>query len=116
MLLAAWHLDTLGLKIQFTSEISHYYSDAYLNQTDKTRAQSDLDEIVDIDGRLQSLRDAITEMRKKYRGRLGARQPASPAQPRSEPIWQLLCSGKLKSSRCKLPSASIGLPRRCQSQ
>jgi hexosaminidase len=66
MLLAAWHLDTLGLKIQFTSEISHYYSDAYLNQTDKTRAQSDLDEIVDINGRLQSLRDAITEMRKRY--------------------------------------------------
>jgi hexosaminidase len=66
MLLAAWHLDTLGLKIQFTSEISHYYSDAYLNQTDKTRAQSDLDEIVDINGRLESLRDAITEMRKKY--------------------------------------------------
>ena len=66
MLLAAWHLDTLGLKIQFTSEISHYYSDAYQNQTDKTRAQADLDEIVDINGRLQSLRDAITEMRKRY--------------------------------------------------
>jgi len=66
MLLAAWHLDTLGLKIQFTSEISHFYSDAYQNQTDKTRAQSDLDEIVDINGRLQSLRDAITEMRKRY--------------------------------------------------
>ena len=66
MLLAAWHLDTLGLKIQFTSEISHYYSDAYQNQTDKTRAQSDLDEIVDINGRLQSLRDAISEMRKRY--------------------------------------------------
>ncbi|HMD16281.1 MAG TPA: beta-N-acetylhexosaminidase [Terriglobales bacterium] len=66
MLLAAWHLDTLCLKIQFTSEISHYYSDAYQNQLDKTRAQADLDEIVDINGRLQSLRDAITEMRKRY--------------------------------------------------
>jgi len=66
MLLAARHLDTLGLKIQFTSEISHYYSDAYQNQTDKIRAQADLDEIVDINGRLQSLRDAITEMRKRY--------------------------------------------------
>jgi hexosaminidase len=66
MLLAAWHLDTLGLKIQFTSEISHYYWDAYQNQTDAKRAQEDLDEIVDINGRLESLRDAVTEMRKMY--------------------------------------------------
>jgi hexosaminidase len=66
MLLAAWHLDTLGLKLQFTSEISRYYWDAYQNQTDGTRAQNDLDEIVDINGRLQSLRDAITGMRKLY--------------------------------------------------
>src|SRR6266849_5986252 len=66
MLLASWHLDTLGLKIQFTSEISLFYWDAYQNQTDGTRAQHDLDEIVDINGRLQSLRDAITEMRRMY--------------------------------------------------
>jgi hexosaminidase len=67
MLFAAWRLDTLGLKIQFTSEISRYYWDAYQNQADKARAQNDLDEIVDINGRLQSLRDAITETRKLYR-------------------------------------------------
>jgi hexosaminidase len=66
MLLAAWHLDTLGLKIQFTSEISHYYWDAYQNQTDAKRAQEDLDEIVDINGRLESLGDAITQMRDLY--------------------------------------------------
>ena len=66
MLLAAEHLDTLGMKLQFTSEISHYYWDAYQNPTDTARAQGDLDEIVDINGRLQSLRDAITEMRGKY--------------------------------------------------
>ena len=67
MLLAAWHLDTLGMKIQFTSEISRYYWDAYQNPTDQTRAQHDFDEIVDINGRLQSLRDAITETRKSYK-------------------------------------------------
>jgi hypothetical protein len=66
MLFAAWHLDTLGLKIQFTSEISRYYWDAYQNQTDGTRVQNDLDEIVDINGRLESLRDAITQTRKAY--------------------------------------------------
>jgi hexosaminidase len=66
MLLAAWRLDTLGMKIQFTSEISHYYWDAYQNQTDGARAQNDLDEIVDINGRLETLRDAITEMSRMY--------------------------------------------------
>jgi len=66
MLFAAWHLDTLGLKIQFTSEISRYYWDAYQNQTDGTRVQNDLDEIVDINGRLESLRDAITQLRNMY--------------------------------------------------
>jgi hexosaminidase len=68
MLLAAWHLDTLGLKAQFTSEISRFYWDAYQNQTDGTRAQQDLDEIVDINGRLESLRDAITQLREMYAG------------------------------------------------
>ncbi len=66
MLLAAWHLDTLGLKIQFTSEISRYYSDAYQNQADTKRAQGSLDEIVDINGRLETLRDSITELRRMY--------------------------------------------------
>ena len=67
IVLAALHLDTLGMKIQFTSEIGHYYWDAYQNQTDSVRVQNDLDEIVDINGRLESLRDAITEMRKLYK-------------------------------------------------
>ncbi len=66
MLIAAWHLDTLGLKIQFTSEISRFYWDAYQNQADKDRVHDDMDEIIDINGRLESLRDAITGMRKMY--------------------------------------------------
>lgn len=66
MLLAAWRLDTLGLKIQFTSEINHFYWDAYQNQADEIRAKHDLDEIVDINGRLQSLRDAVIQLRKPY--------------------------------------------------
>lgn len=66
MLLAAWRLDTLGLKIQFGAEASRYYWDAYQNQTDGVRVQNDLDEIAGIDGRLQSLRDAITQTRKSY--------------------------------------------------
>jgi hexosaminidase len=54
------------MKIQFTSEISHFYWEAYQNQADETRAQNDLDEIVDINGKLQTLRDAITQTRKMY--------------------------------------------------
>jgi len=68
MLLAAWHLDTLGLKIQFSSEISRFYWDAFQNQADKIRVQHDMDEIVDINGRLESLRDSITGLRKMYAG------------------------------------------------
>jgi hexosaminidase len=63
---AAWRLDTLGLKIQFTSEIDHFYWDAYQNQGDPKRVEYDFDEIMGINGRLQSLRDAITELRKMY--------------------------------------------------
>jgi len=66
MLFAAWHLDTLGLKIQFTGEIGRFYWDAYQNQTDKIRVQNDMDEMVDINGRLESLRDSITQLRKMY--------------------------------------------------
>ena len=66
MLFAARRLDTLGMKIQFTSEIGRFYWDAYQNQDDKTRVQRDLDEIVDINGRLETLRDAVSETRKMY--------------------------------------------------
>jgi hexosaminidase len=54
------------MKIQFTSEISHFYWDAYQNQADKVRVQNDLDEIIDINGRLESLRDSITGLRNMY--------------------------------------------------
>ncbi len=66
MLFAAQRLDTFGMKIQFTTEINHYYWDAYENQIDEARAQHDLDEIVDINGKLQTMRDAITELRGMY--------------------------------------------------
>jgi hypothetical protein len=66
MLFAAWRLDTLGLKIQLTSEINGFYWDAYQNQADDRRVQHDLDELVDINGRLETLRDSITQLRKPY--------------------------------------------------
>ena len=66
MLFAAWRLDTLGMKIQFTSEMNYYYWDAYQNQSDPARVQHDLEEIMDTNGRLESLRDAITQLKKPY--------------------------------------------------
>ena len=113
MLLAAWHLDTLGLKIQFTSEISHFYWDAYQNQTDKTRVQNDLDEIVDINGRLESLRDAITQMRKMY-AEGWAREKILTGWTTfwfATTIWRRRC--RRKSSLCNQPNVNMGGPRPC---
>ena len=113
MLLAAWHLDTLGMKLQFTSEISRFYWDAYQNQTDSKRAQGDLDVIVDINGRLQSLRDAITDMRKMYEeaGRARTILTGKTTFWCATTISQSRC--RLKSLLCSRRSGSIGLPRLC---
>jgi hypothetical protein len=63
---AGWRLDLLGMKIQLISEINGLYWDAYQNQTDSIRVQHDFDEIIDINGRLQSLRDQTTRLRQMY--------------------------------------------------
>jgi hypothetical protein len=63
---AGWRLDFLGMKMQFVSEINGFYWDAYQNQADATRVQHDFDEIYDINGRLQSLRDQTTRLRRMY--------------------------------------------------
>ena len=65
-LLAAWHLDAFGMKMQFSSEIDHFYNDAYQNQTDSGRVWSDLWEITGINARLEDLRDATTRLRGMY--------------------------------------------------
>jgi len=66
MIFAAWRLDTLGMKLQFTCEINRFYWDAYQNQTDSQRAWHDLEEITGINARLEDLRDATTRLRKMY--------------------------------------------------
>jgi hexosaminidase len=66
MIFAAWRLDMLGMKIQFVSEINHYYWDAYLNLSDGDRVNHDLEEISAINARLEDLRDATTRLRGMY--------------------------------------------------
>ena len=66
MIFAAWRLDMLGMKIQFASEMNHYYWDAYQNLSDGDRVNHDLEEITAINARLEDLRDATTRLRGLY--------------------------------------------------
>jgi hexosaminidase len=67
MMLGAWRWDALGMKIQFTQEINHFYWDAFQNQTDADRVGNDLEEITAINARLEDLRDATTRLSQMYR-------------------------------------------------
>src|SRR2546428_194947 len=66
LIFAAMRLDALGIKIQFASECSRFYRDAYENLTDRARVGRDLCEITGINGRLEDLRDSITRLRIAY--------------------------------------------------
>ena len=66
MILAGIRLDALGMKIQFASEISKHYWDAYLNMSDQNRVRRDLAEISNTNGRLEDLREATTRLRTLY--------------------------------------------------
>jgi hypothetical protein len=66
LIFAAKRLDLLGMKIQFTKEMNQFYWDAFQNQRDAKRVESDLNEIGEINGRLEDLRDATTELRSFY--------------------------------------------------
>jgi len=67
MEVAAWRFDTLGMKIQFTEEITKFYWDAFQNQADEGRVGNDLEEITAINARLEDLRDSTTRVREMYR-------------------------------------------------
>ncbi|HWP41592.1 MAG TPA: glycoside hydrolase family 20 zincin-like fold domain-containing protein [Blastocatellia bacterium] len=66
LIFAALRLDLLGMKIQFASEISNFYWDAYLNMGDRSRVLRNLNEITSINARLEDLRDATTRLRAMY--------------------------------------------------
>jgi hexosaminidase len=66
LIFAGWRLDMLGMKIQFTSELNHFYWDAYQNLADGDRVNYDLEEISAINARLEDLRDATTRLRGMY--------------------------------------------------
>jgi hypothetical protein len=66
MIMAGHRLDMLGMKIQFSAEMSRAYWDAYLNMGDRARANRALREIDGVNARLQDLRDATTRVRGMY--------------------------------------------------
>ena len=66
IIFAAWRLDALGMKMQFTAELNHFYWDAYQNQGDAERVGRDLEEITSMNARLEDLRDATTHLRSLY--------------------------------------------------
>jgi hypothetical protein len=66
MAFAAWRLDALGMKLQFTLELNRFYWDAYQHQDDAERVQVDIREMTSINARLEDLRDMATRLRKMH--------------------------------------------------
>lgn len=66
LIFAALRLDLLGMKIQFASEMSRYYWEAYLNMSNRSLVSRNLNEIAGVNARLQDLRDATTRLRGMY--------------------------------------------------
>ncbi len=79
------------------------------------RAQMDFDEIVDINGRLQSPRDAITETRTMYKAGVGARKPTFTGSTTfwfaGMTIWR--SRYRPRSLLSRQLSVNSGTPRRC---
>jgi hexosaminidase len=66
LIFAAQRLDTLGMKFEYTQEMSAAYWDAYMNMGNKGKVLDDLEEISSINGDLQDLREKLTELRGEY--------------------------------------------------
>jgi hexosaminidase len=66
LLLAGHRLDLLGMKVQFAAEIGDFYANALSNLAAGKSPRNDLHEITGTNARLQSLRDAVTQVRDMY--------------------------------------------------
>lgn len=66
---AARRLDALGMKFEYTQEMSELYWNAYTNMSDRAGVARDLERISSTNGRLQDLREMTTELRAAYEGR-----------------------------------------------
>jgi hypothetical protein len=66
---AARRLDALGMKFEYTEEIDGLYWDAFLNMSDHSRVERDLERISSTNGHLQDLREMTTELHAAYEER-----------------------------------------------
>lgn len=66
LIFAAQHVDTLGMKLEYTQEMSGMYWDAYMDMGDRRKVMSDLEGISSINGDLQDLREKLTQLRGMY--------------------------------------------------
>ncbi len=66
LIFAAQRLDVLGMKFEYTQEMSEAYWDAYMNMGNTGKVLDDLEVISSINGDLQDLREKMTELRGEY--------------------------------------------------
>ncbi|HVA17159.1 MAG TPA: family 20 glycosylhydrolase [Candidatus Dormibacteraeota bacterium] len=66
LIFAARRLDFFGMKLQYTTEMSEAYWDAFMNMSDRRRVERDLGTLSSMDGDLQDLREGLTGLRDEY--------------------------------------------------
>ena len=66
LIFAAQRLDVLGMKLEYTKEMSEAYWDAYMNMSNSHNEYNNLEVISSINGDLQDLREKLTQLRGEY--------------------------------------------------
>lgn len=66
LIFAAQRLDTMGMKFEYTQEMSAAYWDAYLNMSNSGNVYGNLETISSVNGELQDLREKLTQLRGEY--------------------------------------------------
>ncbi|HLW83277.1 MAG TPA: family 20 glycosylhydrolase [Candidatus Acidoferrales bacterium] len=66
LVFAAQRLDTLGMKLEYTQEMSELYWNAYMDMANGSDVSNDLLGISSVNGRLQDLREKLTQLRAMY--------------------------------------------------
>ena len=66
LIFAARRLDFFGMKLQYTTEMSYAYWDAFMNMSDRRRVERDLQTLSSMNGDLEDLREGLTGLRDEY--------------------------------------------------
>jgi len=69
---AAQRLDLLGMKFEYTQEMSDLYWNAYMDMANTRQVENDLIGISSTNGRLEDLRERLSDMRGMYAARFRA--------------------------------------------